>query len=264
MTEHRQLITRSRLVGDLERLGLTPGMVLIVHGSLSSLGWVCGGAQAVIEALQEVIGPKGTLVMPTHSAQLSDPADWEDPPVPESWWQTIRDEMPAYDKSLTPTRQMGVIAETFRKADGVLRSGHPNTSFAAWGAHRHTIVDGHGLADSMGEDSPLARLYDLDAYILLLGVGHDRNTSIHLAEYRWSGASDQGLTEFAPILVDGRRQWVEYSDINHNTDDFTAIGKAFAQVHKVRANRVGQSKALLIPQPKIVDFAVEWMEDNRD
>jgi aminoglycoside 3-N-acetyltransferase len=264
MNDNRQLITKSRLIDDLRRLGVKPAMVLMVHSSLSSLGWVCGGPQAVIEALQELLGPAGTLVMPTHSAQLTDPEDWEDPPVPPSWWQIIRDEMPAYDRSMTPTRQMGVIPETFRKADGVRRSDHPNTSFAAWGVLRDTIIDAHRLDDSMGEDSPLARLYEFDATILLLGVGHDRNTSIHLAEYRWSGASQRRLSESAPIYVDGTPRWVEYSDIDHRSDDFPAIGRAFARQHKINIRRVGQAKAQLLSQRALVDFAVEWLEENRD
>src|SRR5512137_1004372 len=106
-------VTVSSLKTDLAALGVTPGMVLLVHSSLSALGWVCGGAQAVIQALTELLGPAGTLVMPAHSGGLGDPAQWRNPPVPESWWQTILDEMPPFDPALTPTRSMGVIAETF-------------------------------------------------------------------------------------------------------------------------------------------------------
>ena len=121
--------TVESLQTDFKALGIEKGMVLLVHSSLSTMGWVCGGAVAVIIALQEVLGETGTLVMPTHSTDLSDPSQWENPPVPESWWQTIRETMPAYDSDLTPTRSMGKIAETFRKQNGVLRSAHPQSSF---------------------------------------------------------------------------------------------------------------------------------------
>ena len=77
--------TRRSLAADLRQLGLEPGAVVIVHSSLSSLGWVCGGSVAVALALMDVLTESGTLVIPTHSAEYSDPGKWENPPVPESW-----------------------------------------------------------------------------------------------------------------------------------------------------------------------------------
>src|SRR5437764_7920952 len=110
------------LAADFAALGVQPGMVLVVHSSLKSLGFVNGGPVAVILALEQVLGSDGTLVMPTHTADNSEPANWKNPPVPESWWQTIRETMPAYEAALTPTFKMGIIPETFRKQTGVLRS----------------------------------------------------------------------------------------------------------------------------------------------
>src|SRR6185503_14884857 len=111
-------VTIPSLQADFTALGVTRGMTLLLHSSLSALGWVCGGPVAVILALEELLGADGTLVMPTHSSGLSDPGLWQHPPVPDSWWQIIRETMPAYDPDLTPTRQMGAIPETFRKQPG--------------------------------------------------------------------------------------------------------------------------------------------------
>lgn len=65
-------------------LGLKSDDTVLVHSSLSSIGWVVGQEVTVIEALLESL-PQGTLMMPSHSAGNSDPADWENPPVPKSW-----------------------------------------------------------------------------------------------------------------------------------------------------------------------------------
>jgi aminoglycoside 3-N-acetyltransferase len=150
-------VTVPSLVRDLGELGVQRGMALLVHSSLRSLGWVCGGAPAVVLALEESVGVDGTIVMPAQSAGLSDPAGWRNPPVPESWWPAIRATMPPYDPDLTPTAWMGAVPECFRKQRGTLRSDHPQCSFVARGAAAEQIVRRHALEYRLGEGSPLAR-----------------------------------------------------------------------------------------------------------
>jgi aminoglycoside 3-N-acetyltransferase len=154
-------VTLASLEKDFSRLGVRPGMVLLVHASLSSLGWVCGGPVAVIQALEKLLGEKGTLVMPAFSGELSEPSFWVNPPVPARWWPIIRENMPAFDKNLTPTRKMGAVAETFRKQDGVMRSEHPQVSFIARGKAAKFITADHELNYIFGETSPVAKIYEL-------------------------------------------------------------------------------------------------------
>lgn len=159
----------------------------------------------------EVVTEKGNIIMPTHSALLSDPSKWEMPPVPKEWWQPIRDTMPAFHPAYTPTYLMGKIVETFLKFPDVIRSNHPEVSFAAWGRDKENVVRDHSLEFGLGEHSPLAKLYDMDCFVLLLGVGYDNNTSFHLSEYRIP--SRKIVSKGSPIFVNGERFWKTYQEI---------------------------------------------------
>jgi aminoglycoside 3-N-acetyltransferase len=252
------------LTEDLGRLGIEPGMTLFVHSSLSALGWVVGGAQAVVLALEEALGPDGTLVMPTHSYTLTNPRWWCNPAVPEPWFEVIEAEMPAFDPDLTPTTGMGAIPECFRRQPGTVRSRHPMISVCARGPRAAVVAAPESITDTHGEGSPLARLYEVGAWVLLLGVGHTRNTSLHLAERRAQYEPKPTLRRKVLTVTDGRREWLEFDDIAGSCDDFDAIGAAFAErTGLVRAGRVGYADALLMPQRDLVDFAQAWMEQNR-
>ena len=255
--------TVASLTADLHALGVTPGMLLLVHSSLSRLGYVAGGAQAVVDALLAAVGAGGTIVMPTFTGDLSDPAHWSRPPVPESWWPIIRAEMTAFDPAITPSRHMGAIVECFRQYPRVVRGTHPRDSFAARGPLAERIVGDHPLSYALGEDSPLARVYALDGSVLLLGVDHANNSSLHLAEYRADLPVTDWISEGSPTLVDGVRTWVTYPDRAGNSDDFAGLGEAFAQTGRERRGPVGAGVGRLMRQREVVDFGVHWLEQHR-
>ena len=242
--------------------GSTSGDTVLVHASASSLGFVAGGIQTVVQALLDVLGPAGTLVVPTHTPENSDPADWLNPPVPESWWAVIRSQAPGFDRSRTPSRWMGVIAETVRTWPGALRSDHPQVSFAAVGRQAASVTGVHQLDDSLGEHSPLGAVYQLDGKVLLLGCGHDSNTSLHLAE--WRQKSPPRAVKGASVRrPDGTSEWISWTDVADETDDFEQIGAAFEVAVGLSIGQVGDAEARLTPQRVIVDFATDWMAEHR-
>lgn len=258
-------ITIETLKKAFSNIGLRNGMTVLLHSSLSSIGWVCGGAVAVILALESVLGLNGTLVMPAHSGDLSDPKAWENPPVPSSWWNIIKETMPPYDCNITPTRGIGVIPEVFRKQKGVLRSLHPQVSFTAKGKNAELITSGHNLDFGFGEHSPLKRIYDLDGYVLLLGVEHSSNTSIHLAEAMANYCGKGTVITGSSILYGKNKRWVEFKDYKDFTKDFTKIGREFVKVkhNDIHISKIGNAKSQFFKQRDIVDFAILWLEKNK-
>ncbi|WP_458186055.1 aminoglycoside N(3)-acetyltransferase [Haladaptatus sp. NG-WS-4] len=256
-------VTVTRLEADLRDLGLSAGDTVLAHSSLSSLGWVCGGAPAVVDALRSVVTKDGTVVMPTHTG-LSDPADWENPPVPDDWVPEIRATMPPYRPDVTPTRGMGAIPECFRNYPGVVRSRHPHYSFAAWGGDAESVVADHEYDFGLGEASPLARLHELDGTVLQLGTSYETNTSLHLAEYRGEFEKET-VTDGAPVLEDGEREWVTLEAPAIDDGDFEAVGEAFEREcpDAVAHGQVGGAETTIMGQRELVDFASEWFGRNR-
>ena len=201
----RKIVLKQDILDALLSVGVSKGQTIMVHTSLSSLGFVCGGAQMVIEALIEAVGNEGTIMMPTQSWKNLDPTTgvhWEEP---EDWWQLIRDNWPAYNKEITPTNTMGAVAEMFRKWPGALRSDHPARSVAAWGKYAEYLTAAHDLSNIFGDGSPIGKLYELDGLVLLIGVGYDKNTSLHLADVRADYPGKHNSIEHSAVMENGHR-----------------------------------------------------------
>lgn len=253
--------TAAELTADLRKLGVEPGMMLLVHSSLKSIGWIPGGAVALIEALREAVGPDGTIIMPAQSGDNSDPAHWIAPPVPKAYWPVIREAMPPYDPRITPTRAIGKVAEIFRTYPNVIRSLHPSCSFAALGPHATAITCEHPLDSALGEQSPNQKMVDLGAFVLQIGVDFDTCTLMHLAEYqtRCRLRTRQGSS----VTIDGQRTWQYYEDIQMNSDEFIEPGRLLESRGLVRTGRVGESSCRLFHAADAVTAAADWLKANR-
>lgn len=256
-------VIRQGLVKDLNQIGLGTGDVVVVHSSLSSIGWVVGGPVTVIKALMDVVTESGTLVMPTHTSGNSEPTHWAAPAVPADWWPIIRAEMPAYEPSITPADSVGIIPETFRRFPNVLRSKHPQASVAAWGTHAKEIVKTHRLEMTFGVDSPWHRLYDLDSKVLLIGVDYSSNTSLHLAEVKAALQKHPKELQGAAVYEKGERMWKSWTEIQYYFEDFPQIGHAFEELIEYQPGTIGQAESRLLSMRVLVDFAVDWLHENR-
>lgn len=260
----RKLVLKQDILSALKAVGVQQGQSIMVHTSLSKLGFVCGGAQVVIEALMESVGETGTLMMPTQSWKNLDPScgvHWEEP---EEWWQVIRDNWPAYNKEVTPTNTMGAVAEMFRKWPGTMRSDHPARSVAAYGKYANYLTQNHDLSNIFGEDSPIGKLYELDGYVLLIGVGYDKNTSIHLADVRADYPGKHNCIEHSAIMENGKQVWKAYETLFVDGEDFEQIGASFEAECTVNKVQLGNGTVTFMRQRDIVDFAVSWIQKYRN
>jgi aminoglycoside 3-N-acetyltransferase len=258
------MLSTEDLAKAFTEAGLADGETVLVHASLRRLGFVCGGPVAVVEALREVLGPDGTIVVPTQTVANSDPSRWSangTGEVAPQWWPKARDSCPAYDPAVTPSRGMGAVAECVRTWPGARRSAHPVTSFAALGARSAEIVAAHPPQCRLGESSPLGVLDRLRASVLLLGVGFDKCTAFHLAEYR--RPARRGEFSCAVKTASGGRRWETYTDVDLDAGDFGALGAAFEATGMVTRATVGWGDARHFRFDSAVRFAGDWMNTHR-
>lgn len=247
--------TKASLIHDLKQLGLKKDDTIICHVAMSKLGWVCGREVSVLDALLTCL-EEGTLIMPSQTGDNSMPEYWQNPPVPEAWIPLIKENMPPFDPQRTPVREMGRVVEALLKHPQALRSNHPQVSFCGIGKDAKTILTNHQLSPGLGIGSPLQKLYERHAKILLLGVGYGNCTSLHLAETKQS--HPKWVKQGAKMLVDKQPVWQEFMEIAYDDEPFEKIGAAFEKTHQVKIGKVGKATARLIDMRELCDFALDY------
>ncbi|MEV8569023.1 AAC(3) family N-acetyltransferase [Streptomyces sp. NPDC051322] len=256
---------RARLADELSALGVTRGATLLVH---ASLGGTALRAGTLRDALLDVLGDQGTLVVPAFTPENSTTSSAH---LRQVTGLTARERaaflasMPPFDPGLTPCLGMGRLAECVRRTEGARRSAHPQTSFAALGAQARELVEGHPLDSHLGEKSPLGKLLEAGADELMINVGFEVCTSFHLAEYHLAEyrIPHIPLTTYRCVIRrNGRRAWFEYQDIALDDSDFELIGADFPRM-KVREGKLGNAAAMVVRIGEAVDHAVKWMTEKR-
>ncbi|MEU5115883.1 aminoglycoside 3-N-acetyltransferase [Streptomyces longwoodensis] len=266
-------VTRSRISRDLTALGLGDGDVVMFHTRMSAIGYVAGGPQTVIGALQDVVGTRGTLMVTCgwNDAPPYDFVTW-----PQDWQDALRAEHPAYDPILSEAdHNNGRLPEALRRWPGAVRSRHPDASFAALGAAAAELMAGHPWDDPHGPGSPLARLTAHRGRVLLLGAPLDTMTLLHHAEALAEAPGKRSVEYEQPLLERGRRVWRRFHDIDSEDGafDYSAVVPEGAEPFEViardmlaagigRRGSVGAAESHLFEAPDVVEFATGWIEDR--
>ncbi|GAB4059040.1 AAC(3) family N-acetyltransferase [Catellatospora paridis] len=263
-TRLRTAHDQASLVRDLAALGLPAGRDVLIHCSLRRLGRVDGGPAALLDAVREVIGPRATVVVPTQTADNSTTSrafrvatEGMDAAGRAAYESALK----GFDRDATPSYGMGAFAEHVRRHPGAMRSAHPQTSFAALGPRAESLTAGHLMESHLGEQSPLAGLYAAGAVTLLLGVGYEACTALHLAEYRLRTPRPTRWYR-CYVNVGGRRVGHDFLGADLDDSSFPELGAAMDGRPFVRRRAFGDAEARLIDIRAAVDFAADWLSDR--
>ncbi len=257
--QHRPVVTQADIEAGLRELGLRDGDVAMAHSSLSSFGWVDGGAPTVIRAMLAVVGPRGTIVMPTLCQR------------------DLERRFELWDIERSPS-DVGRITETLRLWPGARRSDHPTHSVAAVGRLAEFITASHASAfdrpspwgeRAFGFGSPWERLYELDALYIFFGVTFRYCTMLHFVQAELcrqilAPLDDDARARFAARLRDWQRDglWPNFS--------FEEMGKYLARPGHVRETTIGAARCLSIRTQTLVREALRelhthpsrWLPDD--
>ncbi len=220
------------LIEQLRALGVRAGGVLLVHTSFRSVRPVEGGPRGLTNALRAALGADGTLVMPT-----------------------MTDGETLFDPRSTPVAGMGIVAELFWREPTVLRSAHPGASFAAQGPLAERICMPQPLSPPHGPDSPVGRVHELDGQVLLLGVSHGENTTLHLAEAL--AGVPYSTAHPCVVEVDGAARTLMIPETDHCCRGFAVADDWLRARGQQREGKIGQADARLFDARELVAIACE-------
>lgn len=221
---------------DLRQLGVDGRRPLIAHSSLSSFGRVEGGAEAVVDALLDAVGPKGSIFVPTFNfGQLS-----YDPPT---------------TKSLT-----GAVTEAFRQRKNALRSPHPTHPMSGIGPAAERVLREHPIMHPFGENSPLWKLWREDAQIVLLGCDHRSNSMIHVAE-EMENVPYLNRTRVGRVIENGVEREITVRR-PPCSNGFNAIDHSMRWEGKLREGKIGEARVLLMEAREVIDVTRRLLREN--
>ncbi len=262
---HGNITTKNDLVEVFGQLGLKQGMEVMVHSSLKSLGFVVNGPLDVIDALLQVIGKEGTLLMPSHTGQLTDPAEWKNPPLPSEEVEVVRRCMNPFDPKTTPIRNRGVIPQVFLMYPNVSRSHHPLNSVLAQGRQAESYTQSHPLHSSEGMESPIGKMYQRGGYMILIGVTLAQCTAIHLAEF----IADVSYLKKKSLKVlcrgkDGNNEFVHLERYPNGSEHFDKVRRETQGQGLFKEINFRSGTLIMFSIKPVVDFVVRRLKEDEE
>ena len=245
--KHELPVNKEMIEKGLREGGLEQGDIAFVHSSLSSFGHVHGGADAVIDALLETLGDSGTLVLPTFT------------------WGDFHDRSNVTFDLLNAACETGVIPETFRKRDQVMRSRHICHSVAALGPDAQRVM-GEGIR-SFGKGSTFDQLYRLNSWNLFLGVSFEVCTALHMAE-EFMQVPYRAYRDFrnsTVVLDDGTEmssESVEFLRREGFENSFAKMERIMSEAGLLRSCKVGQATKINARIRDIFDIATDRLRKD--
>ena len=176
-----KVVTKKNLIKIFKKLGVKEGDDILLHTSMKIFGYFVNGPYDILNSIYEIINlKKGTLLIPTHTGQMTNPRYWKNKVNSE----LIRNNINEYDPNFTLPRNRGIISLIPLIDKRFKRSSHPLNSIAAIGKSSKYYTSKHPFEYPEGYNSPIWRLYKKKkAFTLLFGVDLKSCSSIHLAEY---------------------------------------------------------------------------------
>ncbi len=233
MKPDRIELRRAHVAKQLRTLGVREGGVLLVHTSFRAVRPVEGGPLGLISALRDALGPEGTLVLPSSTGDDDAPFDPRTTPV---------------------AADLGILPDLFWRQPGVLRSDH-GMGYAAVGPRAAEIVSAPPTLPPSSPGSPISIIHELDGQVLLLGVGQDSNTMLHLAELL--GGAPYRVPRHFTVLQDGRPVRVDYGENDHCCARFEQMDAWLRAEGLLAEGPVGHAHARLMRARDVVRIAVE-------
>lgn len=238
----RPTVTRRRIADDVSRLGLAEGDAVFFHSSLKSLGWVEGGAEAVVDAFLDVVGPDGLVIVPTLTFCFVGHGSGA-----------------GFDPRETPSR-VGAISDALWRRPNAHRSAHPTHGIAAIGRRAEELVGGHEKTSTFGKEGPYGRYVEWGAKILFLGVDLRPNTTLHAIE-DWLDMPYMQVEQAKVKGADGRPRVIEVTKSPSGHRDFyrrnSKVERLLSAAGIIRRGQVGAADTLWMPSQEMVEVVVK-------